>query len=1243
MSAPSALHQQHRRSQRQDEIAGTEEESSSQKRLATSSMAPAVSQDGFPSELEQTRWRRVMTNYAQLSIYTKRGKPSPRLFRTVAVACIAYWSVVAFFTCNEPAETTSRNRTVLGAAGVEAPTAVSPFKLSWFYPTFATWMLIAVLYFGQRFMEARTPRRVWPALLLFDTCCFCASFLLFVTAGNCIFDYFGYLSGDPIISREASTVGNDDVLPMPRGVTKLVNIAKIMRLQYHLTLFEVFEIVFVVAAKKFRLPVSLLNVYVKTMLMWAWYVAARHLMLCAEEAVGQARSSAAQQEPSRVTDLNFFEEVPQSAASASHMILILFVMNLFSLLTYGYYIASMLLAKECGSAESSSNTQHHSSRGGTVTAAVRPSAISTSSARMASAATGGRNTKGRVSIEDADTTPSLSDCTPQSSGTCSDNCEEKLATPRTRKVVSHSTSSSAKKSAKFRKRDLNAKRTSNKVSGDIFTGQDTSETTSRVSCSAEDDKRTLSLSACHAPEAAADQTESCQKHKGVATLLQESILAVVALCNSFVLRHFPALQWAQHMILFLHAVFQFSCLLLVQTSSPATLNADFSSSFPSPLFQDSWFGIEQIFSLGPLHKNPLLHITNPVIPLLELLVCSQLLLLYVDFNVHSQDQHLSGHNKDGKEHQPEARFCFSFDSCGWLYVYHWGVATFIYDHLSCGTGEYPAELAFSGASGGALVAGALALGLNPMDVCFDTIRQSGPCRWSIFEAFRLCDRTLAKWVPASVSHCTGRLRILMTRLSFWRPPFAKGQVVTQFEDRTHFIQCLRASSHIPLLGGLFPYFVEKYRAYYVDGLMWLSLFVHWRTFSPSDYVTRVSATGVYPNADISPRKTFPAWWAIFPPGEEVLEGMFWQGYLDCKAHFERNHRTVPRVCGCSCRSSPARSKTGSRSSSKDTFYHGMIRNEDENCGAFNAEALQPAHQRTPLHSGHSTAFATRSLSRSFISREDCAAPGRAAGVSEEQEEQLSFPRTASTTPAVFLEAQGEILSSDSDLEEPDERLPPALVFQDLRRRSVLDNKPSSRSGSKGFENLTSSSFSDQAGDRSSITFSQPDPGLLIPNPDSNSVASVDEGEGRCVSTDCPTTTSKEISASRTSPRKRGKRARNTSECLTASASEKNCAAAEQDRATFSNGSEMKEPHPPAGPGIGKDHQDVLSRANVNINPAIALWSSGTYHASLSQQRLEANSAEVERLIAVADHHIETSWVACFMSFLLIGLAFIAFS
>jgi len=217
-------------------------------------------------------------------------------------------------------------------------------------------------------------------------------------------------------------------------------------------------------------------------------------------------------------------------------------------------------------------------------------------------------------------------------------------------------------------------------------------------------------------------------------------------------------------------------------------------------------------------------------------------------------------------------------------------------------GEFPPELAFSGASGGALVAGALSTGIMPTDVADYAIESAPACTWSLTNTFKSLDNCLDKFLPKDATDKVSgqkRLRVLMTQFMGWKPPFFKGKAVHSWTSWDHLRGCLRASCHIPILAGWKPFFVKEEGSYFYDGLAWLSFLVDWRAFSPKDRVVRVSSVSM-PNADIGPSRMFPPWWCVRPPSQDVLRGIFWCGYVDAIAYFSKEQTVVRRGGIFSC-------------------------------------------------------------------------------------------------------------------------------------------------------------------------------------------------------------------------------------------------------------------------------------------------------------------------------------------------------
>jgi len=229
-----------------------------------------------------------------------------------------------------------------------------------------------------------------------------------------------------------------------------------------------------------------------------------------------------------------------------------------------------------------------------------------------------------------------------------------------------------------------------------------------------------------------------------------------------------------------------------------------------------------------------------------------------------------------------AKLVFSFDSSGWCFLYHFGVAIWIQEHFQDEITR--GAFAFSGSSGGAIVAMGLATNVDMPGVVDSVLGKTWPRTrlkpWLLPAEIRtMLDRFCDK---KAHEHATNRLRVLLTRIQS-SPPFFMGEVACAFRSRNQLFDTLMASSHMPFIMGLgFP--MNKGR--YIDGLLWANAFVPWRSFSKSQRLCRVSAFSAI-GADIGPRLHAipPPWWPVFPPSQETLEGLMWAGYRDIAAVF----------------------------------------------------------------------------------------------------------------------------------------------------------------------------------------------------------------------------------------------------------------------------------------------------------------------------------------------------------------------
>lgn len=148
-----------------------------------------------------------------------------------------------------------------------------------------------------------------------------------------------------------------------------------------------------------------------------------------------------------------------------------------------------------------------------------------------------------------------------------------------------------------------------------------------------------------------------------------------------------------------------------------------------------------------------------------------------------------------------------------------------------------------------------------------------------FRLLHRCELAMDEYLPRDAADTSSSvLRVLLTKVSR-RPPFLMGEVVSQFRSWEELFFVLRASCHIPVVGGLLPYPIPDHGWFY-DGLLWSSLFVPWRTFGRQDSVFKISPLFVW--ADIRPSALVPLWWAIFPPSTDALLGLLMLGYKDAQ-------------------------------------------------------------------------------------------------------------------------------------------------------------------------------------------------------------------------------------------------------------------------------------------------------------------------------------------------------------------------
>ncbi|KAJ8412883.1 hypothetical protein AAFF_G00104650 [Aldrovandia affinis] len=248
----------------------------------------------------------------------------------------------------------------------------------------------------------------------------------------------------------------------------------------------------------------------------------------------------------------------------------------------------------------------------------------------------------------------------------------------------------------------------------------------------------------------------------------------------------------------------------------------------------------------------------------------------------------------------ESPWNISFAGCGFLGIYHIGVASCLQEHA-----PFLVDNArhIYGASAGALTATALVsgaclgqAGANIIDVSKEARKRFlGPMHPS-FNLVKIMRTMLYRTLPPD-GHtlASGRLGISLTRVSD-----GENVLVSQFNSKEELVQACVCSAYIPVYCGLIPPTLQGVR--YVDGGISDNLpqyeLKNTITVSPfsgeSDICPRDSSTNLheirFTNTSIQFTLTnlYRVSRALFPPDPQVMKTMCKQGYKDA-LHFIRKN------------------------------------------------------------------------------------------------------------------------------------------------------------------------------------------------------------------------------------------------------------------------------------------------------------------------------------------------------------------
>ncbi|XP_025086457.1 uncharacterized protein LOC112559422 isoform X1 [Pomacea canaliculata] len=235
---------------------------------------------------------------------------------------------------------------------------------------------------------------------------------------------------------------------------------------------------------------------------------------------------------------------------------------------------------------------------------------------------------------------------------------------------------------------------------------------------------------------------------------------------------------------------------------------------------------------------------------------------------------------------------FSLSGCGFLGIYHIGVASCLQRHVP----QIVQEANFAGASAGAMIACCVICEV-PLDQCVDfTLRLAHKTRMSALGAFNpslnvteILRGALDEVLPPDAHvRCTDRLFVSITEL-----PLLTNRIISKFHSRDHLIHVLLMSAFVPGFSGYFNLPYENGKIC-IDGgfsvnipilnnkTIVVSPFSGESDICPSDFdvANIVTIDLSCTSMKVSVANFCRIFDALFPPPSEQLKEMCWQGYSD---------------------------------------------------------------------------------------------------------------------------------------------------------------------------------------------------------------------------------------------------------------------------------------------------------------------------------------------------------------------------
>lgn len=235
----------------------------------------------------------------------------------------------------------------------------------------------------------------------------------------------------------------------------------------------------------------------------------------------------------------------------------------------------------------------------------------------------------------------------------------------------------------------------------------------------------------------------------------------------------------------------------------------------------------------------------------------------------------------------------SFCGCGFLGIYQLGVATCLVRH---GAGFLNKVERIAGASAGSLIGAVLSIDKNLIhdcvkftyDLALEVQNQPFGALTPKYNLLQSLEKFLNEKLPHNAHEvASGKLFVSVTNLETRR-----NETMSHFSSRQELVQCLLASSYIPVYAGFNPPVIRGKK--YLDGgwtnnlpvfpegrTVSVSPFAGWQDICPADNFGRgIFLTWNKQTFQVNRKNLRRIHEALFPPSHEILKRYFFKGQKD---------------------------------------------------------------------------------------------------------------------------------------------------------------------------------------------------------------------------------------------------------------------------------------------------------------------------------------------------------------------------